>query len=65
MQIPGTENRTTEDRDCEIRCSRGHLITTLRPGQAASLGKPGRRAEVTCRECGEKAKIGTGSQDGG
>lgn len=65
MQIPGTQDRTSEDRDCEVKCSRGHLITTLRPGQAASLGKPGQRTEATCKECDEKAKIGTGSPNGG
>lgn len=64
MQIPGTQARTSEDRDCEVRCSCGHVLVKLTPGMKATLAKPGRRAETTCPACGKKASTG-GAPHGG
>ena len=64
MQIPGTESRTKEDRDCTITCQCGHVLMTLRPGQRAILSKGGRKAETTCPKCGRKTSV-RGASDGG
>jgi hypothetical protein len=56
MQVPGTETRQTEDRDCVIKCECGATLTTLRPGQQLALRKPGRTAEYACK-CGKRTKV--------
>lgn len=57
MQTPGTETRQAEDRDCVVKCACGATLTTLRPGQALALRKPGRTAEYTCGACGKKTTL--------
>ncbi len=64
MQVPGTETRAGEDRDCVVKCACGATLATLRPGQQLALRKPGRSMEYTCK-CGKRTKVNLSEVAGG
>ena len=63
MRAPGTDQRTTEDRTCEIACQCGAILTTLAVGEKVATSGPALIRTLTCPKCGRvtKLKIATAS----
>lgn len=57
MQVPGTETRKREDRKCDVNCTCGAILITLRAGQRIALKRTGASMDVTCKSCGKTSKV--------
>lgn len=57
MRIPGTEQRTAEDRDCTVTCACGAKLMTLGKGQRLALRRPGVSMDATCSSCGKTTRV--------
>lgn len=57
MRAPGTDQRTTEDRTCEIACQCGAILTTLAAGEHVATSGPVQTRSLTCATCGRVTKL--------